>query len=133
MAFEVVIPRLGWSMEEGTFSGWLKKEGDFVRSGEALFSLEGEKAIQDIESLDEGILRIPPQGPSVGTIVKVGAIVGYLVAEGEPLTWLTTPPTELESTSVSASPQPSSVPPVASPSVRKIGRASCRERVCAIV
>ena len=57
MAFEVVIPRLGWSMEEGTFSGWLKKEGDFVRSGEALFSLEGEKAIQDIESLDEGILR----------------------------------------------------------------------------
>ena len=122
MAFEIVIPRLGWSMEEGTFSGWLKKEGDFVRSGEALFSLEGEKAIQDIESLDEGILRIPPQGPSVGTIVKVGAIVGYLVAEGEPLTWLTTPPTELESTSVSASPQPSSVPPVASPSVRRRAR-----------
>ena len=122
MAFEVVIPRLGWSMEEGTFSGWLKKEGDFVRSGEALFSLEGEKAIQDIEALDEGILRIPPHGPSVGTIVKVGAIVGYLVAEGEPLPWLTTPSTELESTAVSASLPPSSVPPVASPSVRRRAR-----------
>jgi len=122
MAFEIVIPRLGWSMEEGTFSGWLKKEGEFVRSGEALFSLEGEKAIQDIESIDEGILRIPPNGPSLGMIVKVGAIVGYLVAEGESLPWLNTNTPGTEANANEASPQTSNVSPVASPSVRRMAR-----------
>ncbi len=148
MAFEIVIPRLGWSMEEGTFSGWLKKEGDFVRAGEALFSLEGEKAIQDIESIDEGILRIPPNGPAVGTVVKVGAVVGYLTAQGEALPWLTTSATKLSavpnatashSTTTQNSPAtkvgalPHSVPepsklatssnnPIASPSVRRFAR-----------
>jgi pyruvate dehydrogenase E2 component (dihydrolipoamide acetyltransferase) len=37
MAFEITIPRLGWSMEEGTFAGWMKKDGDIVRRGDALF------------------------------------------------------------------------------------------------
>ncbi len=88
MAFEITIPRLGWSMEEGIFAGWLKKDGDPVRRGESLFELEGEKALQEIEALDEGILRIPPSGPASGSVLKVGALVGYLVAEGEPLPWL---------------------------------------------
>jgi len=122
MAFEIVIPRLGWSMEEGTFSGWLKKEGEFVRSGEALFSLEGEKAIQDIESIDEGILRIPPSGPSVGTVVKVGAIVGYLVADGETLPCLNANPPELEGIATATPLQTSNVSPIASPSVRRMAR-----------
>ena len=44
MAIEITVPRLGWTMEEGTFLGWLKQEGDYVRAGEPLFTLEGEKA-----------------------------------------------------------------------------------------
>jgi pyruvate dehydrogenase E2 component (dihydrolipoamide acetyltransferase) len=48
-----------------------------------LFELEGEKASQDIEAVDEGILRIPPTGPQPGSLLKVGAVVGHLVAEGE--------------------------------------------------
>ena len=48
MAFEITIPRLGWSMEEGTFSGWLKQDGDTIQCGDPLFELEGEKAIQEI-------------------------------------------------------------------------------------
>ena len=58
MAHEIIIPRLGWSMEEGQFIGWLKKDGDFIQQGEAVFELEGEKSIQEIESIDEGILRM---------------------------------------------------------------------------
>ena len=81
MAYEIVIPRLGWSMEEGTFVSWLKKDGDKVQRGEAIFELEGEKAIQEIEAVDEGILRIPSTGPTKGCIVKVGAVIGYLVAD----------------------------------------------------
>jgi pyruvate dehydrogenase E2 component (dihydrolipoamide acetyltransferase) len=84
MASEVTIPRLGWNMDEGTFVGWLKSDGQHVAAGEPLFSLEGDKATQDVESLETGILRIPPDAPKEGEKVTVGALVGYLVAPGEP-------------------------------------------------
>ena len=83
MAIEIRIPRLGWSMEEGTFLGWLKQDGDAVKSGDVLYELEGEKATQEIESLDAGILRIPPNAPAPGAVVAVGALLGYLVGDGE--------------------------------------------------
>jgi pyruvate dehydrogenase E2 component (dihydrolipoamide acetyltransferase) len=83
MAIEIVVPRLGWSMDEGTFGEWLKKEGEFVKRGEALFVLEGEKSAQDIESFDEGILRLPPDAPQPGNTVKVGQVLAFLVAQGE--------------------------------------------------
>lgn len=83
MAFEITIPRLGWSMEEGIFVRWLKRDGDVVAPGEALFELEGEKAAQDVEAVDGGILRIPPTAPQPNTTVAVGAVIGYLVATGE--------------------------------------------------
>jgi len=53
---EISIPRLGWSMEEGVFSEWLKAPGEFVRAGEMVFVLEGEKAAEEIESFDSGYL-----------------------------------------------------------------------------
>ena len=79
MAIEITIPRLGWNMEEGTFVGWLKSDGQHVAAGEPLFNLEGDKATQDIESLETGILRIPPDGPKEGDKVAVGTVIGYLV------------------------------------------------------
>jgi pyruvate dehydrogenase E2 component (dihydrolipoamide acetyltransferase) len=70
-------------MEEGVFAGWLKADGDSVREGEPLFRLEGDKATQDVESIDPGILAIPPTAPSVGDTVHVGATIGYLLEPGE--------------------------------------------------
>src|SRR5262245_15774101 len=83
MAIEIVVPRLGWSMDEGTFGEWLKRDGDFVARGEMLFILEGEKASQEIESFDEGILRIPPDSPQPGDTVQVGQVLAFLVGQGE--------------------------------------------------
>ena len=83
MAIEITIPRLGWNMEEGVFVGWLKKDGDEVRPGDALFTLEGEKATEDIECLDKGILRIPPGAPKAGDRIPVGAVIGYVTQQGE--------------------------------------------------
>ena len=85
MAIEITVPRLGWSMDEGTFAGWLKKDGEQVKPGEPLFTMEGDKALQEIEALDGGILRIPPGSPQVRDTVKVGQLLGYLVAAGESL------------------------------------------------
>ncbi|MEO8659529.1 MAG: dihydrolipoamide acetyltransferase family protein [Bryobacteraceae bacterium] len=83
MAIEITIPRLGWSMEEGTFSEWLKAVGDKVQAGEPLYSLESDKVTMDVESLDEGLLYFPADAPQAGTIVKPGQLIAYLLAEGE--------------------------------------------------
>ena len=83
MAFELFVPRLGWDMEEGTFTGWLKKDGETVKEGEPVFLVESEKAEQEVESLESGILRIPADGPQPGDVLPVGTLIGYLVEPGE--------------------------------------------------
>jgi len=83
MPIEIIVPRLGWSMEEGTFVEWLKQHGQHVRAGEMLFVLESEKAAQEVESFDSGILHIPPDAPQPGATVAVGQLLAYLLAEGE--------------------------------------------------
>jgi pyruvate dehydrogenase E2 component (dihydrolipoamide acetyltransferase) len=83
MAFEITVPRLGWTMEEGTFGEWLKPDGAEVQAGEQLFTLESDKATEGIEALDSGILRIAPDAPRPGDVVAVGKVLGYLVGLGE--------------------------------------------------
>ena len=117
MAQEIIIPRLGWSMEEGTFVAWLKSEGDFVKRGDALFELEGEKATQEIEAVDEGVLRIPPTGPKPGSVHKVGAIIGYLVGANDSIPALANP---LQQVNIEVVNEADSI--VASPSVRQLAR-----------
>ncbi|MFM7039371.1 MAG: dihydrolipoamide acetyltransferase family protein [Planctomycetaceae bacterium] len=108
MPTPIIIPRLGWSMEEGTFAGWQKQHGQSIRRGDVLFELEGEKAVQEIEAIDEGTLFIPPDGPKSGAVLKVGAVIGYLLAAGE------------QSPAASAVEEPSV--PAAGPSVRRLAR-----------
>jgi pyruvate dehydrogenase E2 component (dihydrolipoamide acetyltransferase) len=83
MATEIVMPRLGWTMEEGIFGEWLKKDGDEVKSGDLLFTVESDKATQEVETFDNGILRIPPDGPKTGDVIPVGGLMGYIVKAGE--------------------------------------------------
>ncbi len=82
VAIEIQVPRLGWSMEEGTFAGWLKQDGEHVKRGDFLFALEGDKATQEVESFDEGILQLSPSSPKAGDRVVVGQVLAHLVAEG---------------------------------------------------
>jgi pyruvate dehydrogenase E2 component (dihydrolipoamide acetyltransferase) len=85
MAIEITVPRLGWSMEEGTFIGWLKADGERIRSGDFLFSLEGDKSAQEVECFDEGILQLSADSPQAGDTVRVGQVLGHLVAaDGAP-------------------------------------------------
>ena len=70
-------------MEEGKFLAWLKQDGDLIKEGEPLFTLESDKAAQEVEAIDSGILHIAPDGPKPGDIIKVGHVLGYLLAEGE--------------------------------------------------
>src|SRR4051794_24708612 len=79
----VTIPRLGWSMEEGVFGQWLKSPGENVAAGDPLFSVESDKVTMDVESLDAGVLYLPPDAPEPGAVVRVGQLIGYLLASGE--------------------------------------------------
>src|SRR5580693_5277102 len=83
MPVEIKVPRLGWSMEEGTFVEWLKRDGEFVEAGQPLFAIEGDKAIQDVEAIGSGILRISPRAPESGAPVRVGVTVAFLVTADE--------------------------------------------------
>jgi pyruvate dehydrogenase E2 component (dihydrolipoamide acetyltransferase) len=79
VAVEVVMPRLGWTMETGSVAEWLKHDGDVVQAGDILFTVETDKVAQEVESMDSGILRMPPDSAPTGTTVPVGAVLAYLV------------------------------------------------------
>src|SRR5262249_35005753 len=83
MPIPITIPRLGWNMDEGTFAGWLKQPGEAVTPGDRVFSLESEKATEEIESLDGGTLHVPAGAPKPGDKLSVGAVIGYLLQPGE--------------------------------------------------
>jgi pyruvate dehydrogenase E2 component (dihydrolipoamide acetyltransferase) len=128
MAIPITIPRLGWNMEQGVFLGWLKADGAEVRAGEALFTLESEKATEDIECLDAGVLHIPSDGPCKDDVVAVGAVIGFLVEPGESLPATTKPlaAPQAKRTSTAGTAMPASPvhpmaddPPASSPRARR--------------
>lgn len=77
MARVVEMPKLSDTMEEGGIANWLKKEGDAVREGEALVEIETDKATQEYESPEEGVLLkiIVPSGKTVALKSPI-AIIG---------------------------------------------------------
>jgi pyruvate dehydrogenase E2 component (dihydrolipoamide acetyltransferase) len=80
---EIRIPRLGWSMDDGVFVRWLKQPGERIAVGDPLFELEGDKALQEIEAVDAGILYVPQGAPQPGSVAAVGMLLGYLLSPGE--------------------------------------------------
>ena len=83
MAIEVVMPRLGWTTEKGTLVEWLKASGERVQIGEILFTVENDKALNEVEAFDSGTLHIPGNAPKPGDTVALGTVLGYLLADGE--------------------------------------------------
>ena len=113
MAVDVVMPRLGWTMEEGTLVEWSKNDGDAVSAGEVIMLVESDKAVTEVESFDDGILRIPPGSPAPGSTVPIGTFLAFILQPGEEMPEAPTgvaPATEVESAQASASsaaaPQP---------------------------
>ncbi len=81
MAFEVVMPQLGLTMTEGTVVKWIKKVGDAVKTGEALFEVETDKVVQEVPSTDSGVLS--KVVVEEGKAVPIGTVIAYLTAPGE--------------------------------------------------
>jgi len=78
---DVVLPNLGFGMEEGRLISWLKAPGDSVRKGEALAEIEGDKSTVELEALTDGVLDEILVTPD--TVVPVGTILARIRGAGE--------------------------------------------------
>jgi pyruvate dehydrogenase E1 component beta subunit len=82
MPIEILMPALSPTMEEGTLSKWIKKEGDTVKSGDVIAEIETDKATMEVEAVDEGVLG--KLLIAAGTEnVKVNTPIAVLLQEGE--------------------------------------------------
>ncbi len=73
MAVEVVMPKFGLTMTEGTIQQWFKSEGDPIKTGEALFEVETEKVLYEVEA------------PADGTVAKLLYALEAVVGVGLPI------------------------------------------------
>lgn len=76
MTTQVLLPKLGFSMNEGTLAEWLADDGATVNEGQILYALESDKSIQEVESPASGTLRIVAQ---VGEVYPVGTLLAEIV------------------------------------------------------
>ena len=53
---EVIMPKMGDAMEEGTLVEWLKREGEKVKSGEVIGTIQTDKATLELEAPGSGVL-----------------------------------------------------------------------------
>mgnify|MGYP001625299144 CR=1 FL=1 len=56
MRKEVIMPKIGLDMEEGTIEKWWKAVGDTVKKGDPLVDIETDKAVTTVESALNGTL-----------------------------------------------------------------------------
>lgn len=75
MATEVLLPKIGFSMNEGELVEWLVPDGGQAVAGEPLYALESEKSTNEVESPATGTLRIYA---AVGETYEVGTVLGVI-------------------------------------------------------
>ncbi len=100
---DVVLPNLGFGMEEGRLIAWLKAPGDPIRKGEAIAEVEGDKAAVELEAVVDGVL--------VDILVQADATVPV----GTVLAHIRTGAAEAAPTAPTPAPAPSPVPVPAPP------------------
>jgi pyruvate dehydrogenase E2 component (dihydrolipoamide acetyltransferase) len=81
MPTDIIMPKLGLTMEEGTLVRWRAAEGDRVTAGQPLMEVETDKVTIEVEAPVTGIVAAPLVGE--GQQVPVGALLGQIMAEGE--------------------------------------------------
>lgn len=110
MYSEIVLPNLGFGMEEGRLIAWLKKPGDSVRKGEAVAEIESDKTNVELEAVVDGVLEsilIPAD-----QVVPVGTVLAR-IRTGESAASMPPPPTALVKADTLAGEDKQRISPVA--------------------
>ena len=114
MAHEILMPKLGLTMTEGTIEAWKYKEGDALRKGDVLFSVATDKLTNDVESEVDGVLLkiLLPEGETA----PCKAVIAYVGEAGE-----TVQPSGKEAAAQPPAPAVNA-PVLASPAAKKLAR-----------
>jgi len=75
MATEVLLPKLGFSMNEGMLAEWLVPDGGQAVEGQPLYALESDKSTNEVDSPASGTLRILKE---TGETYEVGTVLGII-------------------------------------------------------
>jgi pyruvate dehydrogenase E2 component (dihydrolipoamide acetyltransferase) len=136
MVREVILPKLGQTMDDGTIVEWLKEEGNPIQRGEVLFTTESDKATLEVESPAKGFLRkiLVREGETVPVLSVVALMTGTpdedISGYGAPAAAQPQSETKAEAgPAVSGSPEPATGPAkrpgariFASPRAKRIAR-----------
>ena len=122
MAYEVLMPQLGLTMEEGTVSQWIKHEGDEVKTGDVIVEITTDKLTNEVASEHDGVmLKIVAQE---GEDIPVKGLLCYIGQPGEAVGDSAAPAAAVPAAAAEAAPAaaiPAAAPaPVASANGKRI-------------
>ena len=83
MATSVVMPQMGYDMQEGTLVRWLKQEGEEIARGDAIAEIETDKAVIEMEAYASGVVL--KTVVTEGSTVPVGDTIAFIGSPGEPV------------------------------------------------
>jgi pyruvate/2-oxoglutarate dehydrogenase complex dihydrolipoamide acyltransferase (E2) component len=75
VATQVLLPKIGFSMNEAILAEWMVADGAAVTEGQALYAIESDKSTQEIESPASGTVKIIAL---VGEVYPVGAVLAEI-------------------------------------------------------
>jgi len=106
---DIKVPAVGESISSGIISLWHRQEGDYVRAGDALFTLDTDKVSTEVAAPAAGVVRI---GVPADREVKIGEVVGSIEEAPEPAAAVAPPSVAAPSL---AAPAPPPAPAPAAP------------------
>ncbi|MEX0736836.1 MAG: dihydrolipoamide acetyltransferase family protein [Bacteroidota bacterium] len=120
MQVEVVMPKMGESIQEGKILRWMKKPGDTIEKDESILEISTDKVDSEIPSPSAGVLTkiVVPEGDTV----DVGTVIAFIETDASSATVDTTTP------AASARKQESQHEPAAAPQKQHIKVEGSRER-----
>jgi 2-oxoglutarate dehydrogenase E2 component (dihydrolipoamide succinyltransferase) len=112
MSAEIKVPAVGESISSGIISLWHRQDGDYVRSGDLLFTLDTDKVSTEVAAQSAGIVRI--KAPA-DTEVKIGEVVGLIEEAPEPAAPAAAAPSGGSPAPVASEPVPAAATPAPAP------------------
>ena len=81
MSVEIIMPKAGMSMEEGTIIKWLKEEGEAIKEGEPIVEILTDKVNMEVEAESSGYLLKKVRFEN--EVLPVFTVIGYIGEKGE--------------------------------------------------
>lgn len=75
MTTQILLPKLGFSVNEALLAEWSVADGATVTKGQTLYAIESEKSVEEIEAPADGVLKILKPA---GETYEVGTVIGEI-------------------------------------------------------